>query len=494
MTDGAPTSPNTATGLASGFEAWWKPYPDPADYVRSALVVLDANALLHLYRVTPTARDQILVVLDELRQRLWIPHQAALEFHRNRIEVVSSRTSQLRELKQALREAPRKAIAELRRVTARLEGLRLTYMSQREWSSERHGLDEPALAARLAGVVDGALAELAELESEHDLRLGGIQAGDQVLDRLEGITRGRIGKPYDSSALRALVEEAVNFRFPSLMPPGYKDLQNKPTAYRAAGDYILWRQVLDRAAETAVKSVVLVTNDVKEDWWTLDKNGAALHVRPELRQEMAEVAKAELALLTLSSFLEAASAVLPGKVSSETVSEVRASEGELQLARLVSWLTPHSGSDPIQAFSALDHRQFEHLVGHLLAAMGFVIFDDLSDHLGSFDFVVVNPDGPDGSQGTAVNVRYQRSPVASLVIQAHYGAMIAAGIRHGMIVTSAKFTQAAIKFAKGKSIELIDGSALLNLLGQYFDAGAASVPESQAGSEEEGDAEGVEPE
>jgi hypothetical protein len=55
------------------------------------LVSLDANALLDRYRFSERARDEFFEVLGKLQPRLFITHQAATEFYRNRLIVVESR-------------------------------------------------------------------------------------------------------------------------------------------------------------------------------------------------------------------------------------------------------------------------------------------------------------------------------------------------------------------------------------------------------------------
>ena len=52
------------------------------------VIVPDTNVLLSLYRIPVTARDELLALLELLRNRLWIPHQVALEFQRRRLSVI----------------------------------------------------------------------------------------------------------------------------------------------------------------------------------------------------------------------------------------------------------------------------------------------------------------------------------------------------------------------------------------------------------------------
>ena len=79
-------------------------------FFRVGLIVLDANVLLDLYRITPDARDQVLETLRSVVERLWVPYQAALEFSRNRKEVVKDRISSLQRTRRLLRAATADAV------------------------------------------------------------------------------------------------------------------------------------------------------------------------------------------------------------------------------------------------------------------------------------------------------------------------------------------------------------------------------------------------
>ena len=71
----------------------FREYYRPADEEFSRLwqeatFVFDTNVLLHLYRYTPSTRNDLLKVIEALQQRIWIPHQVGLEFSRKRIDVI----------------------------------------------------------------------------------------------------------------------------------------------------------------------------------------------------------------------------------------------------------------------------------------------------------------------------------------------------------------------------------------------------------------------
>ncbi|MFE3280672.1 PIN-like domain-containing protein [Nocardia sp. NPDC059239] len=60
------------------------------ELVEGGLVVLDANALLDMYRFTPGTRAEYLEALGLLGDRLWIPHRAAEEFMGRRGDAIAS--------------------------------------------------------------------------------------------------------------------------------------------------------------------------------------------------------------------------------------------------------------------------------------------------------------------------------------------------------------------------------------------------------------------
>lgn len=52
---------------------------------QEGIFAFDANVLLNIYRYTPETRERFCELLKRLNARIWIPHQTALEFHRQRL-------------------------------------------------------------------------------------------------------------------------------------------------------------------------------------------------------------------------------------------------------------------------------------------------------------------------------------------------------------------------------------------------------------------------
>lgn len=101
------------------------------------------------------------------------------------------------------------------------------------------------------------------------------------------------------------------------IPPGYEDAGK----IDPSGDYLVFRQVMDHAREHNLP-VVLVTDDVKGDWYRQQQD-IDFGARAELREEMMLEAGVPLVIMTTKTFLEHANAHLGAAVSPETVEQAK---------------------------------------------------------------------------------------------------------------------------------------------------------------------------
>ena len=67
---------------------------------------------------------------------------------------------------------------------------------------------------------------------------------DPFLDRLTDLFKGKVGEEYPADEVESLIKEA-NKRYERKIPPGYRDI--KKEGLNKYGDFILWRQVMDKA-------------------------------------------------------------------------------------------------------------------------------------------------------------------------------------------------------------------------------------------------------
>jgi hypothetical protein len=281
-------------------------YPPSNEHRRRAyqtgLVSLDANALLDTYRFTAKSRAEFFQVLEALGKRLFLTHQAALEFHRDRLKVVQDRLGAA----QVKCDEVSKALLAVKERVAEF--------------ANRHQIDVDH-KERLMDMVDVLESTLKEEITEigtYDLSEKDVRhATDAVITRINTIFVGRVGPAMTAPEMESVVSEAERRRSKQI-PPGYAD--NKPSAELRAGDYIVWRQLITEAAKHD-GPILLVTNERKEDWLLKDSSGKVLGPRPELVLEMQQEASSSLHVVNVVGLLKEAREYLGSAVSDTTIAE-----------------------------------------------------------------------------------------------------------------------------------------------------------------------------
>lgn len=260
--------------VREGFRGYFQPSKQEFDTLwADGEIVVDTNVLLNLFRYPAALRDDLLKILRDREDRLWLPHQVALEFHSRRWNVVGEQEGKFDAIDRALREARapvNNAIKELHRLPA-------------------------AESAELRGQFETALESFEEALARHKESWG---SHDEIFTAVTALYDGRVGSPYNSDELGAAQQEGAE-RFEMQIPPGFKD-QGKPDD-RQYGDWILWKQLLEHSA--AVQSpVIFVTDDGKEDWW-VKTSGKQRMPRPELIEEFFQASGQRIHIYSVKRFL-----------------------------------------------------------------------------------------------------------------------------------------------------------------------------------------------
>lgn len=277
---------------------------DRSDVYRRGLVSLDANALLDLYRFTKRSRDELFSVLEKLKPRLFVTHQAALEFHRDRLGVVEDRF-----------RAPEKKCEEFAQPFQ-------SVIEKIQEFANRHQIDSVS-KQQLIDMVNGLSAKLTKSIMQmgaYDLAREEVKDGtDPVLVRVGSLLDGRVGDSLTQRDYADALKEAerrANFK----IPPGYSDKGKPPE--RRAGDYLVWLQLINEA-KIHGKPVLFVTDERKEDWMLKGSSNEVLGPRPELVLEMLREAGVALHTVSVVGLLTEAPEYLGATVSESTIQEAK---------------------------------------------------------------------------------------------------------------------------------------------------------------------------
>lgn len=289
-------------GLFDGFEGYVTAMAE--DYSRvlnEGMVVPDANVLLNLYRYTADARDDLLAVLDQLDDRLWVPHQALFEFWRNRESVLQD---------------PRDTGKTVQELSAHRER---AFSAFRAWAN-RVSLpleQSTELLGKLSAAFDAVMGGIDEFADTRAVEVARDTGKDSILRSLEQMLRNRVGLALSEEAHARAVVEGLR-RIAEREPPGYMD--KKKDDEGAAGDYLVWEQVLIEA-EGRRCDVLFVTGDVKEDWWRVE-HGERRGPRIELVNELRRRSGMRLFMLRPPQLLDYARTALKVAVREESVQDV----------------------------------------------------------------------------------------------------------------------------------------------------------------------------
>ncbi|WP_186059628.1 PIN-like domain-containing protein [Burkholderia gladioli] len=259
---------------------------DFASIWEKGLFVFDANVLLDLYRLPETASNDLIGVLrnQKLEGRIWIAFQVIVEFLSNRHEAISDQKNKFHTVRGLLEEASAQLDEVFDKLSEELAKLKL---------KQRHSLINPEkfiTPERISiskALIDEFLDDLAILEAKQT----DVNDRDQIKDIVLQIFDGKIGDGFSRKELDELYKVAEK-RYENNIPPGYKD-KSKVGSYvvgdrdlvRKFGDLILWKEVIRKASQDNMEAIVLVTGDIKEDWW-VEKRGKKLGPRKELLNEI----------------------------------------------------------------------------------------------------------------------------------------------------------------------------------------------------------------
>lgn len=307
--------------MKSTFRGYYR--PSDAEFTtlwKTCVFVLDANVLLNMYGYSSETRNQLLGLLRSIEQRLWVPHQFAREYQRNRAKSIAEQASSY--------------------ATAHAELLAL--LDQRLRVKHRH----PFVQRRSLSDLNRICAELEAGRREHER----LFSSDPVFDAVSQMLAGRVGAAPTPEELSARCAEART-RYPSKIPPGYSD--SKKPEPEAFGDYFGWTEIL-AFGRANNKPAILITDDQKEDWWHIFNRDRRLGPRPELVSEYWDACQQPFYMYTLEEFMRHAEHHLEQRVTPAALEEVRersVSESDVSDKPKTEYVDSEKAVAPVASFS-----------------------------------------------------------------------------------------------------------------------------------------------
>ena len=270
----------------------------------NSLIVFDTNVLLNLYRYNDDTRNEFLKVIEIYNDRLWIPYQVGLEFHKKRTEIIRKHLSTYKDFGKELSEQILKCVDSL-----------IPKYSRHPY------IDLKDIRRRIERSTESIKKYLIKQSTLHPNFL----EADPILDSITRLFDGRTGSDFSEEILEELYNEGEK-RFSNKIPPGYCDEkkkkgQDKRTIY---GDLIVWKQTIQYCKDQK-RHLIFVTDDHKQDWWEQIEGKHAPH--KGLIKEFVNNTGCDILIYDSKRFLEYAKANNDYKVTNKTIKEI----GQLQI-------------------------------------------------------------------------------------------------------------------------------------------------------------------
>ena len=221
------------------------------------LFVFDTNALLDIFRLGEELAKKVIDLIKDFHDRIVIPYHVAEEFHKDYLEAICSELS-------IGQDAVRL-----------LDNTKSTQLLDKEFI----GKIPRCFRKDFLKELDALLVKYKNLQSKRNDYLNKQKETGELLRSIAELLGDVMLTGFTDAEIDNISKEGAE-RYSSEIPPGYKDSIKKVNKY---GDFIIWKEILKVASERQ-KSVIFISNDLKEDWIEI-KYGMKCGPRIELIRE-----------------------------------------------------------------------------------------------------------------------------------------------------------------------------------------------------------------
>jgi DNA-binding CsgD family transcriptional regulator len=299
---------------------------------KNSLITFDTNVILNLYRYSDSTRIAILELIKKFEKQIFLTFQVGLEYNRNRYEIISDQENSHNDF---------------------LKKLKII-------EDDLNSKDSPPfLSDSLHNSLSKVFNNVEKEVKEHIESFQKMPDNDEIFNKIEKLFKGKITEKFDEERIKQIYQDG-KLRFEKKIPPGYED--HKKPEERRYGDLIFWLQILEKSNKEK-KSIILISDERKEDWiWKL-KNGKTIGPRQELIEEMKTFSGKDFHIYSSERFINFGQMYLQENVNDKAIQEIESikkSDLEAQVRRLEK-LSKSAILKSKQRRELLNHRIEKHL-------------------------------------------------------------------------------------------------------------------------------------
>ena len=255
----------------------------------NTMIVCDANVYLHIYAFAQGYCDFAVECLNIVKDFIIIPSMVEIEFNQHYKKCYKEIRNKVSNAKEQCRKPLNSARASIMTACMNLKKMQFPDVDELLQNLDRK------IEEQLTIVEDFFI----EREDTLNLVAGKWKDTDFVSELVNEIReKGQILEPFTQLELYRLCETGRK-RYEKSIPPGFED--DDKDGIRKYGDFLWWIQILQYAKKEK-KNIILVTDDVKSDWWDKNQDGI-IKFREELIKEFRK-SKQEIYPFISSAFYE----------------------------------------------------------------------------------------------------------------------------------------------------------------------------------------------
>lgn len=289
----------------------------------NCIIVFDTSALLGLYYYSVDSQEKIFSnILEPIRNRLWIPNHVEFEYLKNRKATIKKPVTE--KYDEIEKNNIPNFIKDISSIKNTIKDLKQKTSKQDTHPFVNSQLFVPVEETldSLVKVIDIFSKGISDEIQQRVTEISALEGRDLVLENINKVFN--VGSPFSFSRQMEILKES-ELRFNNEIPPGYRDAlgKDKKSGMQRIGDLIIWYQIIEYATSINLP-IILVTNDLKEDWCYIKKHSNEVRIdrpREELIQEIWEKAKVKFWMYNFPQFLYTAKRILGFEIDQSVLTE-----------------------------------------------------------------------------------------------------------------------------------------------------------------------------
>ncbi|MFC6463471.1 PIN-like domain-containing protein [Marinilactibacillus sp. GCM10026970] len=240
------------------------------------IIVLDSSSLLDLYRYSPDTSKSLLKIYRKEIENIWLPKQVSDEFLKNYEIIYQAQFNQFKKIATGVEQSANSLERKLNKSLLNAKKFFYPQVNDLENRVREELTRLKDISTEYEESIESQIQASYEYFQENNAKI--------LIDELR--SDGKIGPGFTKfEKISIFAEGDVRFRLE--FPPGYRDIEKDKedvSKVNKFGDLVLWKEILKKAKENQ-SSVLFITSDVKDDWWTLNNQGKILSMHPLLVEE-----------------------------------------------------------------------------------------------------------------------------------------------------------------------------------------------------------------